>query len=117
MVQALSLWTDFERTLRGEHNYGGEVAEVYVYRLMSRSPMAEEFLKKPRTAPRLMAEEGRKAIRDANESFHNLLAHFAQEREALVEVEHDGGAWVELGDWLKTWNQAHRWHVRIRPRK
>jgi len=79
--------------------------------------MAEEFLKNPKSAPGIMAEEGRKAIREANESFHNLLVHFAQEREALVEIEQDSDVWVELGDWLKTWDQAHRWHVRIRPRK
>jgi hypothetical protein len=121
IVQALSLWQSLEDAYRKEHNYGGDVAEIYVYRLMPRCPLAEAYVGGGQKAPpsTLTGEEGRKAIRDANESFHNLLAHFAKERNAIIEVEeYKDGKWVfsEFGEFLKTFNEGHRWHVRVRPR-
>ena len=121
IVQALSLWSDLEDAYHGKHGYGGDVAEIYVYRLMPRCPLAETYIEGGQQAPSstLTGETGREAIRDANEAFHNLLAHFAKRREANIEVEeYKDGKWVfsEFGEFLKTFNEGHRWHVRVRPR-
>jgi hypothetical protein len=120
LVQALSLWTDLEATLRAEHSYGGDVAEIYMYRLMARSPSVERYVLGGCVEPAssFIGEEGRTAIREANESLLNLLLHFARERQAHIEIERwdmKSNLFCELGDWLRTANFNHRVHVRIRP--
>lgn len=120
IVQALSLWKSLEDALAGKANYGGKVAEIYVYRCMVRSPMAEKYLdSNSKTGSGMGRSEAIKYIREANESFHNLLVHFAEERDARIEIEvYEGGSWVfkELGAWFKAWEEGHRWHVRVLPR-
>ena len=110
MVQALSLWRSLDDAYYG-HGYDGHVAEIYVYRLKPSSPGSE----RNRNSASARAE-----CLEANESLHNLLAHFAKERDAKIEIEsYEGGSWtyVEMGDWLKTWGEDHRFHVRVRPRQ
>jgi|GEM_PF-2504515 len=121
MVQALSLWTDLEDALRGTHGFGGNVAEIYVYRLMSRCPLVERHMNEPRTTwSDSMTEAVNEAVQQANESFYNVLVHFASERDAIVKVKNDvGGKWmfVPVGDWLKTCGESHRFHVEVTPRE
>lgn len=114
MIQALSLWSELERTLRRENHFGGDVAEVYVHRLMPMSNLVVKYLEG--TGGSICQEEGRKTVREANESLHNLLVYFAKERDARIEFEEREG-FIELGEWLKTSDNAHRWHIRIRSRK
>jgi hypothetical protein len=102
MAQALSLWTDLEAALRGEAAFGGHVAELYVYRCMSMTP-------------RDMFRDAH-AVRAANESLHSLLVHFATERNADITILEGREKSVELGEWLKTSDNTHRWHVRVEPR-
>lgn len=118
MVQALSLWSDFEDALRREAAYGADVAEIYVYRLMARDPQIESY-RAAKNPSALGRSEYREAVEHANESFYNLLAHFAETRNAAVEIAvFVGGTWTwkDLGLWLREHGEDHRWHVRIRPR-
>lgn len=108
MVQVLSVWMELEDALHGENGYGGDTAEIYIYRLMAYQPGAgrcsiEEEMQSPIRGPGVVA-----AYDAANVSLHNILVHFAKEREAQIEV--DGN---ELGEWLKTARNTHRVHVRV----
>ncbi len=47
---------------------------------------------------------------------HNLLVHFAKERDAVIDFGAPEG-FRELGEWVKTADVQHRWHIRVRPRK
>jgi len=56
MVQALSVWMELEDALHGENGYGGDTAEIYIYRFMAYRPGAgymppEEAMKAPITGP------------------------------------------------------------------
>lgn len=117
MAQALTIWSELEDTLRGEHSFGGDVAEIYVYRVMARDPLVEAHLKEPSLwGPG--AVDMHEALRQANESFHDLLVLFAKLRAARIEIEvreNESVSFRELGAWLKEHEQAHRWHIRIRP--
>lgn len=44
LVQALSLWSDLDDAYYGKSGFGGEVAEIYAYRLMPYAPMVAESL-------------------------------------------------------------------------
>jgi hypothetical protein len=126
--QALAVWTHLEFALRGEHNYGSDVAEIYVYLLEPRSPMAEH-----QAATSGDGDELRAAARGANEDLYELLVLFCEMRDAEVEIqrwsevevqryvegERDlmrNTPFVKLGPWLKEYGEYHRWHVRVRPR-
>ena len=120
IVQALSLWTLLDDAYYGKSHYGGDVAEIYVYKLMPYSPVVGECMRSAEPIPylRKLAEED---VRQANETFLHLLVHFAKERDAVVEVNHwSGQAWrfSEIGEWVRTaaLDENHRFHVRVRPR-
>lgn len=113
--QALAVWSHLESAIRGEHNYGSDVAEIYVYLLEPRSPRAER-----QAATSGDGDELRAAARGANEDLYELLMLFCEMRDAEVEVqrcENGRGVWFEkLGPWLKEYGEYHRWHVRVTAR-
>lgn len=112
MVQALSIWSDLESAFFGKNGFGGDTAEIYIYRAQRYTPslsgadpanvMAYDFS--------ISANNVREAYDNANEALCLLFQHFAETREAYIEV--DGRA---LGDWLKTARYTHRIHVRVTP--
>ena len=122
--QALAVWTHLEFALRGEHNYGSDVAEIYVYLLEPRSPTAEHQAATSRDGIELRA-----AARGANEDLYELLVLFSEMRDAEVEIRryHVSGGdepslacvpkFEKLGSWLKEYGECHRWHVRVKPRR
>jgi hypothetical protein len=123
VVQALSLWMLLEDALHGCASYGRDVAEIYVFQLMSSNPRAEkdrrpgEHTRRLRATSAIVEAEGMAAYLDASQTLHDLLVHFAEERRAIVEIESwQNGAWafVRLGAWMKEVEETHRWHVRVR---
>jgi len=126
IVQALSLWMSLEDALHGRANYGGDVAEIYVYRLMSSKPLADEYRSRlgqsqdlARVTTGIVGIEGKAAYLEASEILHNLLVYFAEKRHASIGIEtYRYGAWtfVEIGEWMKAVEETHRWHVQVRPR-
>ena len=119
VVQAVALWSLLDDAYYGQSHFGGDVAEIYVYTLMAHSPLASECaaLGPPIPYLRSLAEQD---IREANETFLHLLAHFSIERDANIEVERwNGESWQfsEIGPWVATLGQSHRFHVRVRPRE
>lgn len=101
MEQALSLWSELEQAYFKKNGYGGDTAEIYIYRLMPHTPSIGTF-------ENLAVE----AYDCANQAMYELLAMFAEDRDAVIMV-----AGRELGEWLKTARYHHRVHVRVLPRK
>jgi len=91
MVQALSLWSDLEAAYYGKHHYGGDVAEIYIVRAMTRDEKLVD------------------SIMDANQSLYALFTHFIETHDAIIEINKR-----ELGEWMKTAAFDHRIHVRVR---
>jgi hypothetical protein len=123
LVQALSLWSDLDDAYYGKSCFGGEVAEIYVHRLMPHSPIAEEFMNSgPRSKGGIIEQEGMRAMREASDTFRNLLAHYAKKRHAIVEIEdrvNDVWEFVDASAYFKSCTetdryQSHRFHVRVR---
>lgn len=113
--QALAVWSHLESALRGEHNYGSEVAEIYVYLLEPHSPLVEH-----QAAGAGDGAELRAAVRGANEDLYELLMLFCEMRDAEVEIRtFVAGSWMfeKLGPWLKEHGEHHRWHVRVTPKE
>jgi hypothetical protein len=111
MIQALSLWTDLESAYHNKNSYGGDTAEIYMYRFMSRCPSAESARSRretPSILTGIIAESLQDQVRDANEAMCSLLQHFAKTREVHIEVNGK-----KLGDWLKTADFDHRVHVKV----
>lgn len=107
MVQALRLWSDLEAAYYGQHGYGSDTAEIYMFRLMSSNPSAESA-RREKAPTGLLLESYQEQVREANESLYALLTHFAKVKDVRIEV-YDR----ELGDWLKSEMHDHRVHVKV----
>lgn len=108
MAQALGVWSDLCDAYHGK-GWGGEVAEIYMYRLMPDCPTVN-LSRRPLTG--MAADEERRRVKAANEALHSLLAHFAEERCCKVYVEGQ-----PLGAWVATAGFDHRVHVKVTPSK
>lgn len=118
MIQALDVWQSLEDAYRRDASHG-DTAEIYLYRLMPYSPTVAANI--GRETDSYMAKNAvAEAIQQANESLLSLLVHFAQKRDAIIEVdrvEHGKLVFVEIGDWLKSCGNGHRCNVRVRSRR
>lgn len=133
MKQALDVWSELETALHGTNGYGGDVAEIYVYRYSSNCPSLLLFLQDPERWKGTVAERGAvKDLETINTSFYSLLSHFEAARDAVVDCKllrgpegcvvareesmmppKDDG-WRRLGEWVKKAGFSHRVHVRVR---
>jgi hypothetical protein len=112
IVQALSLWTDLELALAGKNTYGGDTAEIYMYRLSERNPILAAYLRQPTPTGGITEEVALSLIDASNTSLYNLLTHFSTTRHAAITVEGR-----KLGAWLKKDRNTHRVHVTVRPKR
>jgi len=111
-MQLLEVWVDLERSLFGEHSYGGDQAEIYLSKVMQRSAMVENYVRGASTP--FINEEGEKAFRQARQSLVAIFETFQEMRESRVEIEHKG-EWREVGQWFVKERYEHRIHVRVVP--
>lgn len=103
--QALDVWADLEDAYRDEHGYGGDIAEIYAYRLMPYSPRAH--VGSDDVAQRQLA-------RDAGLALVAICKMFEQRRECRIEIETNRDEWDGLDQWLsKGGLMVHREHVRV----
>lgn len=107
MAQALGVWSDLCDAYHGKNGYGGDTAEIYMYRFMADCPTVS-LSRRPLTG--IAADEEALRVKAANEALHALLAHFAEERICVVLVEGQ-----PLGAWVATAGFDHRVHVTVRP--
>lgn len=108
MIQALDLWSELEAAFYRKNGFGGDTAEIYMYRLMGYAPAVAHNPPDIVERAGIVGDSAREAYDTANRSLHNLLVHFADKHEVRIEV--DG---KELGPWLKTARLVHRVHVKV----
>lgn len=102
-LQAIDLFEEMMRCLYGDNKFGGDVAEIYIFRLMPHSPCAN--LNQDGT----MSESGLDAYRDACRRLHALCTLFAERNDAFVSFE-DG---TSIDALLDQEPHTHRVHLRV----
>lgn len=115
MEQALGIWSELESAYYGKNGFGGDVAELYLYRFMSYCPSVAHTPGSPRDLIEetgIIADMAREAYDKANEALHDILLHFAETRTAKILVDDQ-----ELGPWLKKARLQHRVHVKVIPHR
>lgn len=109
MAQALGIWSDLCAAYHGK-GWGGDTAEVYLYRLMPNDPSAN--LARAQGPKGGMSDAALHAqVRHANESLYELLDYFAEERNCRIEINGR-----DLGRWLMQAAFDHRVHVKVTPK-
>lgn len=103
MIQALDVWTDLVEAGLGRHGYGGDVAEIYLYRLLSHDPLIPHD---ERREERAVAR-----YREANRALHALCRAFETRTGSRIEFE-DG---EDVDRLLSDTPETHRVHLRIKP--
>ena len=109
VAQAVELWTEFERGYRGESSFGGNICEIYAYRLMPYLPGVHKG--SPPEPGSLFYEDASRMSREAAESLRDLLVLFERHHpDCRVSVERREG-FVPLQDWRDLF--VHRVEVRF----
>jgi len=104
VLQALSIWAELEDAYRGENGYGGTVAEIYAFRLMPHSPLAQT---QPNSA------DAYERFGAAQSALRRLLDLFCEARpDASITIK-CGSAWATPGVWAGAFAFNHRAHVRV----
>lgn len=98
-VQVMDLWEELMSCLYADNKFGGDVAEIYLYRLASFSPAAVQI-----------DDAKRDTYLHANRALVELCALFATRQEAVVELA-DGQPLAVL---LGSDPNMHRVHIRVR---
>lgn len=101
--EMLDLWAEIREADLGVNGYGGDVAELYAYRFVGRSPSAEMDVPDGRELQSLEAADALLA----------LCREYELRRECMVEIETPNG-WRRCGGWLAEGGFDHRVHVRVR---
>ena len=99
MRQALEIWSELEQAYFGKNGYGGDTAEIYAYRVQTRSPLGE-------------AGNGvamRERALQAGENLISLIRIFMNMRDCEILVDGHGPELLRGGF-------DHRVHVKVIPR-
>lgn len=72
----IGVWDDLASALAGKNGYGGDVAEIYAYRLLP-SPLRQQHT----------AEEAEKQAPIVGVNMTRLLRHFLERHDAVVAIE------------------------------
>ena len=99
MKNALHLWSELEAAYFGINKYGGNVAEIYAYRLIPNHPSygANKELDAELDLERASA-------------LHSILTEFNKHRGCLIKINDR-----TLGNWLITEEFGHRAHISVQP--
>jgi len=106
--QALDVYGDLIDALNGEHGFGGNVAEIYVFRVMPNSPTYSMH-----NEGKIWDEDNRLMEKRVAEDFHSLCHIFAKKHEASINI--DG---VDMNEWISKIRTGefrfyHRVHVKV----
>lgn len=119
MTQVLGVWSELEAAFYDKSTYGGNTTEIYAYRLMPQSPLAQAFIEK---SPRAVADgrfEGMageaavKMLRNAARSLRAIILHFEETHQKCVVVLDAGGGEVPAAAWLSDNYFTHRIHLKV----
>ena len=105
VAEAMRLYGELVDAYHGKNGYGGDVAELYMYRFGFSA--AHHHLD-------ALAPYAAQNLRTANESLHALIEFFLLDKEPTAEayIETQEG-WRAFGEWVKKAGFDHRVHVRI----
>ena len=118
--QFADVWVQLEDALRGEHNWGGEVAEVYLYLVQPRSPYLDKINEFPKPN-NLFYTEYVERQREAVRTLYEICKIFAKKREARILWEcfdEDCGDYATLhwnadDQWVMD-KMEHRIHIKVK---
>lgn len=80
---------DLLEALEGKNGFGGDVAEIYVYRLKPLDGGSTSAL------------------------LYTICRHFERDHKAKIQIQLGKDEFRDLGDWLVNALNDHRWHVRV----
>lgn len=102
--RVIGVWADLEDAYRGEHGYGGHVAEIYAFRLAVLTPIvASGSHDGPFGKPAFD-----QYCRQAGEALAWIIEEFKKRRECEITIEDE--KMIEGGGF------GHRIHVRVMPK-
>jgi hypothetical protein len=106
--QAIDVYNDLIDAKNGVHGFGGNVAEIYVYRMMPDSPSYSMH-----NEGKMWDEDNRLLEKKAAEDFHSLCYIFAKKHHVNIEING-----VELHEWIQKIRREedrfyHRVHVKV----
>ena len=108
-LSKLHLWSEFEQAYFGANGFGGNVAEIYAYRLI---PRGHTYAPPGPNRTGMFAEDNEQMDRDSAIALYELLVLFKEHRDCHIRI-YDRA----LGPWLKKQMFDHRVHVEIKPKK
>lgn len=106
--QALEIYDELHHALDGNNGFGGDVAEIYVFRLMPYSPSYSMH-----SEGKIWDEENRMLEKKAAEDFHSLCHIFVKKHEASIQIDK-----IDLHEWIEKirageYRFFHRVHVKV----
>lgn len=106
--QALDVYDDLIDALNGVNGFGGNVAEIYCFRIMPSSPTYSMY-----NEGKIWDEENRMLEKKTAEDFHSLCHIFAKKHNAKISIDGE-----ELHTWISKIRTEeirffHRVHVEV----
>lgn len=106
--QALDVYDDLIEALHGKHGFGGDVAEIYTFRIMPFSPTYSMH-----NEGKMWDSDNRMIEKRAAEDFHSLCHIFAKKHDASISIDD-----IELNEWINKIRIEeirffHRVHVKV----
>ena len=113
MDQALDVWTDLMYAHEGKHGYGGDTAEIYMYRVTAHDPTlarADEAFRETTTYNNAHEASCKKSTR----ALYELLLKFERDLECELWIVLGRGDHKRLGPWfIERAPFTHRVHVKV----
>jgi hypothetical protein len=100
-LQLLDLWDQLTSAEANANRYGGDVAEIYIHRVMPHNP------------GHALSDRHRDSLRAACNTLHSVFRLFEERHDVIVEFE-SGENIDDLRDMDEPF--GHRIHVRVRPK-
>ena len=88
--QAMDVYNELIDAKNGVNNFGGTVAEIYVYKVMPNSPTYDMNI-----TGKYFDEENRMLERKAAEDFHSLCHIFSKKHEVSITIDS-----INIHEWI-----------------
>jgi hypothetical protein len=104
--QAIDIYNDLIDAKNGKHGFGGDVAEIYVYRLLPCQPGYPNV-------PAFLQEDVLLMEKKAAEQFHSICYIFSKKHSVDILIDN-----VQFNDWISKvrtgeFRFTHKVHVKV----
>jgi len=114
MDQALDVWSELVFAYLGKNGFGGDTAEIYIYRLCPQNPTIDLATKEFKET-RVYQDAYKEHYQTANRALYELLRKFAHDFSCKVEIVMNQHETIPIGSWFyKGELFDHRVHVKVR---